>query len=95
MLQIASGEVCSGEMSQRLANAFKDVDELINDLNHHDAHAQKVVGETFRHKSAPLAGRLQKYLQQVVAPLSISADEAACYAVESLHGDVAHCQSAM
>lgn len=41
--QIASGEVCSGEMVQRPANAFMDVDTLIYDLNIHAAHLQKAI----------------------------------------------------
>lgn len=41
--QIVSGSVRSGEMIQRLANASKDVDGLIDDLNSHATPTQKAV----------------------------------------------------
>lgn len=37
--QIASDRMCSGEMLQRLVNAFKDVDASIDDLSRHAARA--------------------------------------------------------
>lgn len=36
--EIASGRVCSGELAQRLANAFKHIDASIGDLIHYAAY---------------------------------------------------------
>lgn len=47
MLQVASGRVCSGEMMQRLENALKASNALIDDLNCHFAHALRSVQDIF------------------------------------------------
>lgn len=46
-MSVFSDGVCSGEMLQRLANAFNDVDLSTDNLNFHAAYAQKVVRDTF------------------------------------------------
>lgn len=56
--QIFCGRLRSGKMGQRLANASKDADASIDDLNCHAAHANEVRQDTFRNTSVTLAKRL-------------------------------------
>lgn len=56
--QIASGELCSETIVQRLANASKDDDALIDVLNLYAVYARKVIQDNFLNTSDALAQRL-------------------------------------
>lgn len=56
--QTAGGGVCSKEIIQKFANAFKNLDESIDELNCHAAHAQNFAQDTFCKKSIAFAERL-------------------------------------
>lgn len=77
---LASGKVCSGEMVQHFANALKDVNASLDDLNL-VPHAQKAVQDTFCTRLVTIAKRFQTYFQQKISILSKSVDEAARKAV--------------
>lgn len=59
-------------MVQRLANASKDVDTLVQVSNRHDVHAPKSLRATFCGKLAALAERLQVLFQHDISAFSSS-----------------------
>lgn len=91
-LQKASGRVCSGEMIQTLANASKDVDAPIYDLNRHAAHSLNAVQFTFCSESFQLEERLKAFLQQEVSFFLLFLDVATLHGLPYLQCDFAHCQ---
>lgn len=48
--QIISRVICSGEIEERFANAFRDVKASVDDLNRHAERAQKAIRGTFLFK---------------------------------------------
>lgn len=80
-------------MVQQLANASKDVDASINDLNRHAARAQKVVRNFFCNKTVAVAERLQTFFDWNAAILPSSVDEMAHNLVTFLQSDLVHFQA--
>lgn len=91
--QVTTCEVCSVEIVQQLANASKDLNLSMNDLNRHAAHVQKAFRDTFRARLLILAERYQTYFQHEVSTIFKFVDQAACDPILSFQGYVAHCQA--
>lgn len=65
---ITIGGIYIEKRIQRLANASKNIDELIDDSNCRAAKAQKAVQSTFRNKFVALAEHLQTFFSKRLQP---------------------------